>query len=407
MHFARRAAALSTLSLVAAACGRGHRQAANAGCDSSLKLPEGFCATIVADTVGKARQIAVRGNGDIFVARLSSRRDSGGVSVIRGDSVVRFGTGATHGLLLASDSSLYVSTASMVLHYRFSGLALEPSRRVDTVVVGLPSAPVPDHTLALDSHGFLLVSVSALSADCHRQTPCSDLATSAGIWRFDTGKRSQTLAQGTRIATGLRSPTALALNVADTMVYAITRGPDSLHERIPQFDAFDAATHPVDEMIRVASVRADYGWPYCYYDLKAHARLQSPDYGGDGRVVGACDRFILPLTIFPAHWEPISLLFPRRGKLPAKYRSGAFVAFHGSSHRAPLPEAGYIVAFVPFKNDVPTIDFETFADGFAGQIQSPTGALHRPSGLAEGPDGSIYVSDDKAGRIWRIAVKAK
>ncbi|HEY6219595.1 MAG TPA: hypothetical protein VIV65_06035 [Gemmatimonadaceae bacterium] len=407
MHYARRRAALFTLLGVAAACGRGHTQADRAGCDPSLKLPEGFCATIVADTVGKARQIAVRGNGDIFVARLSSRRDSGGVSVIRKDSVVRFGTTATHGLLLASDSSLYVSTAHEVLHYRFAGLAMEPGKRVDTVVVGLPGGSVPDHALALDPHGFLLVTVSAVSSDCHRRTPCPDLATSGGIWRFDTGKRNQTLAQGTRIATGLGNPTALAVNVADTMVYAITRGPDSLHERIPQFDAFDAATHPVDELIRVVSVRADYGWPYCYYDLKARARVQSPDYGGDGHVVGACDRFILPLTIFPAHWEPIALLFPQRGKLPSNYRSGAFVAFHGSSHRAPLPEAGYIVAFVPFKNGAPSIDFETFADGFAGQIQSPTGALHRPSGLAEGPDGSIYVSDDKAGRIWRIAVKAK
>src|ERR1043166_3217918 len=92
MHCARPLAV--AVFLAAAAC---HRQqpATPNGCDPSIKLPDGFCARVVADTVGKARQIAIRSNGDILVARLSSRRDSGGVSVIRKDSVIRFGSGST------------------------------------------------------------------------------------------------------------------------------------------------------------------------------------------------------------------------------------------------------------------------------------------------------------------------
>jgi glucose/arabinose dehydrogenase len=83
------------------------------------------------------------------------------------------------------------------------------------------------------------------------------------------------------------------------------------------------------------------------------------------------------------------------------------VAFHGSAHRAPLPEDGYVVAFVPFRDGVPSMNFEIFADGFAGAIESPAGARSRPSGLALASDGSLYVSDDKGGRVWRIEYTGK
>ena len=399
MHLAR---PLVVALVFTAACRQNDHPAAGNGCDASLKLPDGFCAKIVADTVGHARQIAVRTNGDIFVARLTSRRDSGGVSAIRGDTVAKFGTGATHGLVLASDSSLYISTAHEVLHYRFAKSDLTPFKRVDTIVTGLPSGPVPSHTLAFDSRGGLLVNVSATGVGCEKRSPCPDLATTAGIWRFDTGKKNQTMKDGARIATGLRDAIAIAVDPRDSSIYAVTHGPDSLHERYPAIDAFTAATHPADEMVRVASVRADYGWPYCYYDVVAGTRVQSPEYGGDGKAVGNCDRLIRPVAAFPAHWEPMSLLFPRGTRFPAKYASGAFVAFHGSAHRDPVPEDGYVVVFVPFKNGVPTMAFETFADGFAGPMKSPTGAQHRPVGLAQGADGSLYLSDDKGGRIWKI-----
>jgi glucose/arabinose dehydrogenase len=402
MPFAR--PLLAATLLLAAACSHEKKSADANGCDLSLKVPDGFCATIVADTVGRARDIAVRPNGDVIVARLASRRDSGGLSIIRGKTVARIGTGAMHGVVAAPDTSVYASTAHEILRFRFKPDGLTPAKHVDTIVAGLPGGAIPSHTIALDDRGGLLVNVSAIRAGCDKKTPCPDLATSAGIWRFDTGKRNQTLAQGSRIATGLRDAIALAENPRDSTVYAVSHGVDSLHERFPQIDAFTAATHPGDEMIRVASVRADYGWPYCYFDVIAGTRVQSPEYGGDGKTVGNCDRVIRPLMAFPAHWEPMSMAFSN-AKMPAKYRDGVFVAFHGSSHRAPLPEDGYEIVFVPFKNGSPTMAFETFADGFAGPMKSPTGAQHRPVGLAIAADGSLYVSDDKNGRLWKIVYR--
>ena len=403
MHHARLIAAVALLA-AAVSCRRSTSTTA-AGCDASIKVPEGFCATLLTDAAGRARHIAVRGNGDLFVARIASRRDSGGISVVRGSTVSSFWATPVHGLALASDSTLYASTAHEVLRFRFKGDSIAPRKTVDTIVTGLPGGAVPSNTILLDRAGNLLVGIPAPTATCEKRNPCPLLATSGGIWRFDTGKRNQTLADGTRIATGLRAPIAIAIR--DSAIYAVTHGPDSLHERYPQIDASVAATHPGDEMIRVASLRADYGWPYCYYDVIAGTRVQSPEYGGDGRMPGNCDRVIRPVMSFPAHWEPMAMVFPSKQKLPAKYRDGAFVAFHGSSHRAPLPEDGYSVAFVPFRNGIPSMDFEIFADGFAGAMKSPAGARARPAGLALGSDGSLYVSDDKSGRIWRITYKGE
>ncbi len=107
---------------------------------------------------------------------------------------------------------------------------------------------------------------------------------------------------------------------------------------------------------------------------------------------------------FPGHWAPNDVLFYTGDMFPEKYKNGAFIAFHGSWNRAPRPQAGYFVAFVPFKGDKPSGEYEVFAQGFTGvdTLKSPDAAKYRPMGLAQGPDGSLYISDSQKGRIWRI-----
>ena len=99
--------------------------------------------------------------------------------------------------------------------------------------------------------------------------------------------------------------------------------------------------------------------------------------------------------------------FTREINSPTRYKNGAFIAFHGSTNRGPYPQAGYFVCFVPFKNGEPTGEWEVFADGFAGTdtIVKYSDAHFRPMGLAMGPDGSIYVTDSRKGKIWRIMYK--
>jgi glucose/arabinose dehydrogenase len=100
------------------------------------------------------------------------------------------------------------------------------------------------------------------------------------------------------------------------------------------------------------------------------------------------------------------MLFYTGDQFPSRYKNGAFVAFHGSTNRGPYPQAGYIVAFVPFKDGKPQ-EWEVFADGFAGvdTVVTMPDAKYRPMGLAEGPDGSLYISESKSGKIWRIVYK--
>jgi len=100
------------------------------------------------------------------------------------------------------------------------------------------------------------------------------------------------------------------------------------------------------------------------------------------------------------------LLFYLAEQFPSRYRGGALIAFHGSWNRAPFPQQGYNVVFQPFEQGKPTGSFEIFADGFAGAVKEPGAAAHRPCGLAVGPGGALYISDDRRGTIWRVVYDA-
>lgn len=415
-------AALLLLAASAACTGR-HTAATSTtgGCDQSITLPEGFCATIFADSVGPARHLVVRANGDVVVGILDQRHQDGGIVVLRdttkdghADVIEQFGEAGVHGLALWRDSTLFASTANAILRYHFLG-EITPRKRVDTVVTGLATRPVPSHSITLDARGNLIVNIGANSEGCAGtqpktpgRDPCPELETSGGIWSFPTDKLQQPMTAGSRIATGLHNAVALAINPADTTIYAVSHGRDRLHDAWPDtYTPEQASTAAAEEMIRIMSSRADYGWPYCFYDYLTAKRVVAPEYATDPRAQVECEHAIQPLLAFPAHWAPMSMLFYTGKMFPAKYRTGAFVAFHGSAYRAPLPEEGYHIVFVPFTKDgLAASHYDIFATGFAGGMMSPTGAEHRVTGLAEGPDGALYVSDDKGGRIWRITYKA-
>ena len=152
----------------------------------------------------------------------------------------------------------------------------------------------------------------------------------------------------------------------------------------------------------------DYGWPTCYFDGQQAKLVLAPEYGGDGgKAVAECASKKAPAAYFPAHWAPDGLMFYTGSLFPAHYKDGAFIAFHGSWNRAPGPQGGYNVVFVPFAGGkaVDPAKYEVFADGFAGAVKQPDRATHRPTGIAQGPDGAIYIADDQGGRIWKVTYK--
>lgn len=380
-----------------------HCDAGNGG----LTLPAGFCATIFADNVGGARHVAVAPNGDVLVA-------SAGVTVLRdadgdghADARRSFGPSGGTGIAIR-DGFLYKDNQGQILRYALpagSAPALDAYAVTPTTIVGgLPEGGHFAHNLVVDGSGNLFVNVGSATNSCQVSDrspgspgidPCTELATRAGIWRFSASTVNQTFAQGERFATGIRNAMGLAFGPQDGALYATQHGRDELSSNWGSlFTNQQNADNPGEELIRV--VRGDdFGWPYCFYSMDARALVLAPEYGGNGSTVGRCSTKKSPVVSFPGHWAPEALLFYSGSSFPAKYRNGAFVSFHGSWNRAPLPQDGFRVAFVPAAGTGLASSYEVFADGFhAGD--------HRPMGLALAPDGALFVTDDAGGRVWRI-----
>jgi mono/diheme cytochrome c family protein len=188
-------------------------------------------------------------------------------------------------------------------------------------------------------------------------------------------------------------------------ILATQHGRDQLEQNWPKlYTPQQGADEPAEELVQLER-GADYGWPYCYYSLAQQKLVLAPEYGGDGKAVGPCADKRAPIAVFPGHWAPNDLTLYYGQQFPAAYRGGAFIAFHGSWNRAPLPQGGYNVVFQPLADGKASAPFVVFADGFAGAVKEPGQSTRRPSGLAVGPDGALYISDDQRGRIWRVTYR--
>lgn len=401
--------------------------AALPSCDpdnGGITLPQDFCALVVADNLGIARHLAVAPNGDVYVAIRNGQNTKGGVAALRdtngdgkADTKERFGDEGGTGLAIRS-GALYFAHDTSIVRYRLKEGQLVPDAAPETIVAGLPLQRAhAAKSFAFDGQGSMFVNVGAPSNACQAddrkakvpgQDPCPLLEQHGGIWRFDESRPGQTpITDDKRYATGMRQMIALAWHAGG--LYAVMHGRDQLDTLWPGlFTAQQNAELPSETLLRVDE-GSNFGWPYCYHDWQQNKLFLNPEYGGDGRKTDRCEKFAPPLIGFPGHWAPEDLLFYTGSQFPARYRNGAFIAFHGSWNRAPLPQDGYKVVFVPFSGPKPAGQYETFADGLAGKkpLERPDDAAFRATGVAQGPDGSLYLSESQKGRIWRIVYKGK
>ncbi len=415
------------LGLAVAGCSPGSAPSATtppvtapATCEAvdDLVLPRGFCASVFADGLGYARHLAVRDNGDVYVA---IRGEEGGLVALRdtdGDGVAdrqeRFAERGGTGVKLRN-GYLYFAMPTRIVRYPLAAGELAPAAPPEVVVTGfIDQRSHATKTVAFDDAGGLYSNIGAPSNACQSPQrtkeapgldPCPELERQAGIWRFAADELGQdAYGDGQRYATGIRNAVAKAWHPAFGRLFTVQHGRDQLSELWPEiYTDEQRAELPAEEFFAVDD-GDDFGWPYCMYDQRLGRKVLAPEYGGDGEAVGRCADTEDPIVAFPGHWAPNDLLFYTGRNFPSTYRNGAFVAFHGSWNRAPFPQKGFNVAFVPFRDGAPSGDYEIFADGFAGpgEIRGPRDARYRPTGLAQGPDGSLYISDSRQGRIWRV-----
>jgi len=390
-----------------------------------LFLPSGFKTTTVVDSIGPSRHITVNANGDIYVKLKEPKGTNGNLALRdttgdgKADIAQRFGAYPNDGKFATEmrihKGYLYFSSEQVIYRQKLLPGQLIPQ--------GAPEVILTDHfplrwhnakSLAFDNEGWMYVTFSAPTNACEDANskgqikglmPCPMLEYLGSIWRFKEDRLGQVQQDGELYATGIRSIVGISWHQEDNSLYGVQHGRDYLHNHAPQyFSKWHQAVLPAEEFMKIEK-GDNFGWPYSYYDHFQNKKLLAPEYGGDGQKEAT--GYKNPLMGLPAHWAPNDLLFYKGNQFPNRYTQGAFIAFHGSTNRTPYPQAGYIVAFIPFVKGKPTGEWEVFADGFVGKdnIKDMTEAKYRPMGLAEGPDGSLYISESKQGKIWRVEFK--
>lgn len=396
-----------------------------------LTVPEGFEVVVVADSLGRARHLAVNDRGDVYVklriplpeGENIAMRDTDGDG--KADIIKhwgQYGGKGTYGNgMRIHKGYLYLSTAGEVYRHKLKPGELVPAEPGELLVIDdYKNAPYGYEHIAkpitFDQEGHMYIPFGSPGDVCQivnrkpgslGQFPCPQLTWHGGVWQFADDKPQQTQKDGKLYATGIRSIVGMDWNPVDNTLYALQHGRDNFASTWPElFSPWQSALLPSEEFLRVPE-GSHSGWPYMYFDQMQGKKLINPEYVPYADSLGDPSDYNQPLIGFPGHFAPNDLLFYTGNQFPERYKQGAFIAFHGSTIRAPFPQAGYFVGFVPFKDGQPSGPWEVFADGFAGvdTILNTSDAKYRPMGLAQGPDGSLYISESEKGKIWRVMFK--
>jgi len=340
---------------------------------SKIKLPDGFSISVFAE-VDNAREMTMSPSGTIYVGSLQKGniyaiKDTNGDHIADKKWVIASGLKSPNGVAF-KDGDLYVAEISRIS--RYAGIETRLANPGKSQVV-YDKLPTEEHHgwkyIAFGPDGKLYVPIGA---PCNI---CEPDAAYASINRMN--------ADGTgfeKFASGVRNTVGLAWHPQTKELWFTDNGRDMLGDDVPPC-----------ELNSASKAGMHFGYPYCH-----GGTIQDPDFGSKH----SCSEFTAPAQNLGAHVAPLGLEFYTGNSFPAEYKNQIFIPEHGSWNRK--KKSGYRISLVKVENGK-SGGYETFASGWLDDATQ--NAWGRPVDVLVMQDGSILVSDDLAGVVYRIAYK--
>lgn len=337
--------------------------------DQTLTVPAGYTISIFAEDLGSARFMALDENGVLYVTdrlgRVLRLPDANGDGTADDVEPVLDGLNNPHGITFY-DGALFVAEETQVIRAEDS----DGDGVYETVATIIPDLPEGGHwsrTIRFGPDGMLYVSVGSSCNVCEEDDPRR-----AAIWRYNADGSG-----GEPFAVGLRNAVGMTFQAETGLLWATNNGRDGMGDDIPP------------ETINQPNQGDDFGWPRCHAGT-----VIDPQFGSEG----ACEGVAQPAVLMQAHSAPLGLTFAS-GDMLAPFAGDLIVAFHGSWNRT--EPTGFKVVRIPFENGVPAgepVDF------IAGWLLDGGDRWGRPVDVIVASDGSLMISDDEAGRVFRLSL---
>jgi len=362
----------------------------------NLILPAGFEINVFAKLDSEPRMLAFDKTGNLFVSLSKNNQiimlpDTNRDGLAEAPVLVSNDLNAPNGLAFVGDDLLVANQEGVVKLTKKNGVWQKPS----PFIRNLPSGGHTLKTIKIGPDNFLYINVGSSCNVCVEDDPMR-----ATILRYTLeGKPAgglEVVGRHTSLApiwaSGLRNSQGFAWHPKTASMFATNDGADMRSDKVN--GRINDEIPP--EHLNKIEPRKHYGWPYCWGDANnLKPMFEDPNFKGNENF---CKTTTPPTITFTSHSTPIGITFLDKTNFPAEYKNDAIVALHGSWNREQL--SGYKLVRVKFNGDNP-VQVVDFATGWLNNNQ----AWGRPIDAVVGPDGALYVSDDRAGYIYRISYK--